>query len=104
MRARLSRLSNRMLLALTLSIDVVVFGGGGYLERVSLRAAANPSSTSALILWLLAANFALFGLVIAGLTVNGLLISRVLRRFFSQPSYVKVERGVIETNEESVSR
>jgi hypothetical protein len=68
------------------------------------RAAADPSSTSALILWLLAANFALFGLVIAGLTVNRLLISRVVRGFFSKPSYVKVERGVIETNEQSVSR
>lgn len=75
----MQRQPSRNVAAVMVAADVALFAGGLPLERCSLIAAADPSSSIALIAALLAANFALLG--IAGLAIAA--TSLLARRAFS---------------------
>lgn len=92
---RLARQSNRAVFVVMLCADVVVFGAGIPLERYSLLAAADASSTALLILALLVANFMLFGVVLLAIATTSLLVNRAVKQFVHRP--VKVIRGEVES-------
>lgn len=64
--------------------DVATFAGGLPLERYSLISAADPSSSIALILALLGANFALLAIVGLAIAATSLLASRAVSRLYKK--------------------
>lgn len=77
----LAKHSNRAVLMVMLSADLVLFAGGLPLERYSLSAAADKSSSVATILVLLLGNCVLIWMLGVALVSSTLLINRVVDRF-----------------------
>jgi hypothetical protein len=96
LRNALARQSNRDLLVLALAADILIFVAGMPLERYSLMAAADKSSTALLIAALLACNIALPLALFFAIVCNTLVINRVVSRFLRKPRFVWVERGEIK--------
>lgn len=94
LRTVFARQSNRNILIVMLCADALTFSGGMLLERYSLIVAADKSSSALLILGLLAANFALFGVVLVAIAATSFLAGRVVQYFLHRP--VTVIRGEVE--------
>lgn len=73
----ISSLSNRALVAYLVISDAAIFGGGAWLERFSLSAAADPKTSAVLILALLTANFALLVLLLSAVGATSLCVARL---------------------------
>jgi hypothetical protein len=73
----ISSLSNRALVAYLILSDAAIFGGGVWLERFSLSAAADPKTSALLILALLAANFVLLLLLLGAVGAATVGIARL---------------------------
>lgn len=73
--------SNRVVLSVVLCADLVVFAGGLPLERYSLIAAADKSSSVSTIVFLLLGNVALLGTLAVAIVSSTLLINRIVHRF-----------------------
>ena len=73
----ISSLSNRALVAYLLVSDAAIFGGGAWLERFSLSAAADPKTSALLILALLTANFVLLVLLLSAVGATTIGVARL---------------------------
>lgn len=96
--------SNRTVVAVMLAADAMVFGAGLPLERYSLSAAADKSSSAATIVGLLFGNLALLAMLFVAIASSTLLINRLSRRFWPSAHCITVERGEIEVRGSTARR
>lgn len=92
-------LSTPALVSVMLALDIVTFGAGLPLERYSLLAAADPSSSAALIAQLLFANVLLLGATLLAAASTAMFLRRIAARLCRRT--VRVVKGEVSSRREA---